>query len=252
MAVFADLQPATILLIAVIAYGTAVFHSVGGFAGGLLLTICLAPILGVKESVPVTATALILSHCTRAWVFRRAIQWRIVAAVFVSALPGIVLGAIVYVRLPVHWVAAVLGIFLAVTVPLRRVLHSRNFKVGLGGLSAAGVPYGLISGTTIGAGMMLAPFLLGAGLFGEQLIAVVAALGLGLNLTKTVVFGISPLLTPSLALQGLLIGLCTIPGAYTGRWIVKNTPIRIHTLFMEAFVLTGAGYFLWQAGKGFG
>lgn len=250
MPVFADLELTTVLLVAVIAYGTAVFHSVGGFAGGLLLTICLAPILGVKESVPVTATALVLSHCTRAWVFRRAIQWPIVATVFATALPGIVLGAVVYVKLPVHWVAAVLGVFLAVTVPLRRVLHRRDFKVGLVGLGAAGVPFGLISGTTIGAGMMLAPFLLGAGLFGEQLIAVVAALGLGLNLTKTVVFGISPLLTPSLALQGLLVGLCTVPGAFTGRWIVKNTPIRIHTLFMEAFVLCGAGYFLWQAGKG--
>ena len=252
MALFVDLQPATILLIAVIAYLTAVFHSVSGFAGGLLLTICLAPILGVKESVPVTAAALILSNVTRTWVFRRAIQWRMVAAVFATALPGIVLGAIVYVKLPVHWVAMVLGTFLIITVPLRRLLHSRNFKVGLSGLSAAGVPYGLVSGTIIGAGMMLAPFLLGAGLIGEQLIAVVAAIGLGLNVTKTVVFGISPLLTQSLAIQGLLVGLCTIPGAFTGRWIVKNTSIRIHTLFMETFVLTGAGYFFWQAAKGFG
>jgi uncharacterized membrane protein YfcA len=55
-----------------------------------------------------------------------------------------------------------------------------------------------------------------------------------------------------MAAKGVLIGLCTVPGAYTGRWIVTNTPLRIHTLFMEIIVLTGAGYFLWRAGRGLG
>ena len=65
-------------------------------------------------------------------------------------------------------------------------------------------------------------------------------------------FGFSPLLTQALAVQGMLIGLCTIPGAYLGRWIVRNTPIRIHTLFLETLVLCGASYFLWQGATGFG
>lgn len=248
----AELGSLTVPLVIVIAFGTAVFHSVGGFAGGLLLTICLAPILGVKETVPVAAMAMIVSNVSRVWVFRRAIDWRPVAAIFGAALPGIVLGAVLYVRLPVAAVAAVLGVFLAVTVPLRRIVHRHNYKVGLRGLGMVGVPYGLISGTTFGAGMMLAPFLLGAGIVGEQLVAVVAALGFGLNLTKTVVFGLSPLLTLGLAAKGVLIGLATIPGAYAGRWIVTNTSIRVHTVFMEAFVLCGAAYFLWMAATGFG
>jgi hypothetical protein len=247
MSFLLEFEPITLLLIVPIAFATAVFHSVGGFAGGLLLTICLAPILGVKETVPVVATAMIVSNVTRLWVFRRAVAWRAVAAIFSTALPGIVLGALLYVRLPVHLVAVVLGLFLIASVPLRRTLKSRDFKVGLGGLRLVGVPYGFISGTTIGAGIMLAPFLLGAGILGEQLVAVVAALGLGLNVTKTLVFGLSPLLSAGMAAKGALIGLCTIPGAFAGRWIVANTPLRVHTLFMEAFVLCGAGYFLWRA-----
>ena len=51
------LDALSMLLIVLAAFGTAVFHSIGGFAGGLLLAICLAPILGVKETVPVTAPA---------------------------------------------------------------------------------------------------------------------------------------------------------------------------------------------------
>lgn len=245
-------EPGIIVLIAAIAFGTAVFHSVGGFAGGLLLAICLAPILGVKETVPVTATAMIVSNTARIWVFRRAVDWRAFLCIFSAAVPGIVAGAVIYIRLPVHFVALLLGAFLVATVPLRRRLAKRAFRVGPRGLLIAGLPYGVISGTTFGAGMMLAPFLLGAGLLGEHLVATVAALGFGLNVTKSLVFGLSPLLTGSLAAQGVLIGLCTIPGAYAGRWIVRNTPIRVHTAFLEVLILCGAAYFLWRAASGFG
>ena len=252
MTVLDTLGPGVYLLIAAIAFGTAVFHSVGGFAGGLLLAICLAPILGVKETVPVTAAAMIVSNSARIWVFRHAVNWRVFLCVFGAAVPGIVMGAVVYVNLPVHHVALVLGGFLIASVPLRRRLEARRFRVGARGLAIAGLPFGLISGTTFGAGVMLAPFLLGAGLLGESLVGTVAALGLGLNVTKSLVFGFSPLLTQALAVQGMLIGLCTIPGAYLGRWIVRNTPIRVHTLFLETLIFCGAGYFLWQAATGFG
>jgi uncharacterized membrane protein YfcA len=116
----------------------------------------------------------------------------------------------------------------------------------------AAVPYGLISGSTFGAGLMLAPFLLGAGLAGEQLVGTVAALGFGLNIIKAAVFGFSPLLNQALLMKGIVIGLFTIPGAYTGRWIVRRTPIRVHTRLMEVFILCGAAYFIWKAAEGFG
>ncbi len=252
MALFETLDPATIAMVAVIAYASAVFHSAGGFAGALLLTIGLAPVLGVKETIPVTAVAMIVSNSTRVVVFRRAIPWPSYFAIFTCAFPGIILGAILYIKLPVHYVALVLGIFLSITVPLRRYLERRNFEVGLNALRAVAVPYGFISGTVMGAGLMLGPFLLGAGIVGEQIIALIAVLGLSLNITKTVVFGVSPLLDTAMAVKGLLIGLCTIPGAYTGRWIVTRTPIRIHTAFMEVFILCGAAYFLWRAMSGLG
>ena len=247
-----ELDALAMVLIVLAAFGTALIHSVGGFAGGLMLAICLAPILGVKETVPVAATAMVISNINRVWAFRHTVDWRAFASVFGAATPFIALSAFVYIKLPVHIVAIMLGLFLAAMVPLRRYMAKHDFKVGPRGLAMVAVPYGLISGSTFGAGMMLAPFLLGAGLFGEHLIGTVAAIGFGLNLTKTAVFGLSPLLDGPLLIKGAVIGLCTVPGAYVGRWIVRNTPIRVHTLYMEAFILAGASYFLWQAAAGFG
>ncbi len=245
-----ELDLVTVLLVIAAAFGTAVFHSVGGFAGGLLLAICLAPILGVKETVPVTATAMIVSNMTRVWVFRHSVNWKAFTAIFGAAVPFIVLSAVIYISLPVTVVALLLGTFLLISVPLRRYMEKHDFKVGVKGLALAAVPYGLISGSTFGAGMMLAPFLLGFGLAGEYLVGTVAALGFGLNLTKSLVFGFSPLLGAPLLAKGVLIGLCTVPGAYVGRWIVRNTSLRVHKLFMEGFIVCGAAYFLWKFAEG--
>lgn len=242
----------TLLLIVAIAYGVALLHSISGFAGGLFLIVLLAPILGMKETVPAAAAAMLVSNISRLWVYRRVVDWRTVGVIVGCASPGVVLGAILYAGLPVHAVAAVLSVFLFASVLLRHAPVFRTFHIGRRGLGLVGVPFGFVAGITFGAGMTLVPFLLGAGIAGERLVAVAAALGFSLNLIKTVVFGLSPALTLTLAIKGLLIGLAMVPGAYTGRWIVRRTGLRVHTAFMDLVVLAGAVHFLWTAIRGFG
>ena len=240
----------TIALLAVLAaFVSAIFHAVGGVAGGLLLAICLAPLIGVKESVPVTAVAMIIANFNRVWLFRHHLDVGAFLAIFSTSLPLIVLSAVIYVVLPLGAVALILGLFLIAAVPLRRYMNTRKYQVGHKGLAMVGPVYGLVSGSTFGAGLLLAPF---AGVQGVRLVATVAAIGLSLNLTKTLVFGMSPLLDWPLFVKGVLVGLCTIPGTYVGRWIVLNTPIRIHTVFMEVLIILGSVYFLWGAFEQYG
>lgn len=242
-----DIDFLFVTLVAAAAFSSAVFHSFSGFAGGLVLAVMLAPLLGVKETVPVVATALIISNVARIWAFRKSVAIKEYLAVFIAALPFIVLSAYVYVSLPVGVVALVLGIFLLASIPLNRTLKKKEVKVGLKGLALAGIPYGIVSGSTFGAAVMLAPFLIGAGLAGETMIGTIAILGFSLNVTKTVVFGMSPLLTSELLTMGILVGLCTMPGAYIGRWLVRNTSVRVHAQFMEIFIACGGVLFLYEA-----
>jgi uncharacterized protein len=238
----------TILLFMVFAaFGTAVFHAVSGFAGALLLVIILAPVLGIKTAVPLVAVTVIISSITRLWVFRHELNIPIFTSLIITALPGMVIGALLFVYLPIKIIALLLGGFLVISVPGRRLMKNQGIKIGRLGFAAIGPVYGVISGTTMGAGLLLAPFFLGAGLVGGQIVAMTAALGITLNITKTIIFGASPLLSLPLIGVGLIMGLCTIPGAYTGRWILKMTPIRIHTILMEAVILVGALFFISQA-----
>ena len=98
----------------------------------------LAPLLGVKETVPVVATALIISNIARIWAFRKSVAFKEYLAVFLTGLPFIVLSAYVYVSLPVGVVALVLGLFLLVSIPLNRSLKKKEVKVGLRGLALLG------------------------------------------------------------------------------------------------------------------
>lgn len=238
------LDPIALAYLATAALATAALHSVGGFAGGLMLAIVIAPIVGVKATVPVTAVAMIVSHASRAWLFRNSVDWQAFRLIFLSALPFILLGVFVYIDMPERGVAIFLGIFLLITVPLRRLLAKRKITIPRKALVAVAIPYGFLSGASFGAGLLLGPFMLGAGLAGEVLLATAAMLGFMLNIIKTIVFGFSPTLTQPLMLTGFLLGLCTIPGHHLGRWVVRKTPVRIHTYFLEAVILLGGLYFL--------
>ena len=111
----------TLILVALAAFATALFHSVAGFAGALLLSVCLAPLIGIREVVPVVAFAMIISNINRIFLFRDAIDWQAYRAVMITGLPGIILGAVIYLYLPVKAIAIVMGCFLLISIPLRRV-----------------------------------------------------------------------------------------------------------------------------------
>jgi uncharacterized membrane protein YfcA len=233
------------LLLAALA--TSVFHTLSGFAGGLLLSVLVAPILGVAAVVPVLPVALIMSATTRVYMFRKDIDYPTLINIMVPAVPGIVIGAVVYGYLPAWLISAILGLFLVTVVAIRRPLDRIGVRVGVVGLGSLGFAFGLLSGVTIGGGMILAPFCINRGLVKEKLAALFAAIGFFLNLTKTSVFLTTSVLDLHLVLLGIAVGLCTVPGAYLGYEILKRTSVRIHTNFVEGLVFVAGVFFVGRA-----
>ena len=238
--------PVLVLMMA-LAFLTAVFHSVSGLAGALLLVILLTPLVGLKTAVPIVAVAVAISNVTRLWVFHKELLIPIFTAILVTALPGMVIGALLFVYMPVQVIAICFAAFLLLSIPGRRMFEKRGVKIGRNGFFAVGPVYGLVSGVTMGAGLILAPFFLGAGMVRGQIVAMTAAIGIVLNVTKTIVFGASPLLNWQLFAIGVVLGVCTMPGAYVGRWILQRTSVRVHTLLVEGIMVAGGIFFLARA-----
>jgi uncharacterized membrane protein YfcA len=245
--IFNALTPTTWALIALAAFVVGTVHTVSGLAGGVMLSIILTPLLGVTRVIPVLSVALLIGATSRLWVFRHLVDWKIYRSVMITGIPGLVIGAGIYSLLSPEAVAGVLGVFLIATIIARRTFEQTRFQIGARAFSVVGLIFGLVSGATVGGGMLLVPFLFGAGLTGERFVAMIGAVGFTLNGVKVLTFSSLDVLDLETIVIGCVTGLFVVPGTYLGYWIVKKTPIRIHTAFVESIVVAGALFFLWFA-----
>lgn len=222
----------------------------GGLSGqgvGLLLPVFLAPIVGIANVVPVMSIAALMTNLSRLAVFWREIRRAEALRVLIGAIPGALAGAIVFTWMDARLASIALGGFLVLSVPLRLLLARARYRLSGGGLSFAGGGYGVLAGGMTGTGLMLLSVLMAAGVQGGALIATDATVSTVINILKMAVFGGAGLFNPGLLLSGVLIGLCTTPGAFVARWLLRRIALRIHTLFMDALVLGGGITLLWRA-----
>jgi hypothetical protein len=234
-----DLSALDLLVIAVSALVAGTCSGMTGFGGGLLLPPILAPIIGVQHVVPVLSFSMLMTKAHRLWLYRKHADLKLIGAVLITLVPAVVIGAMIYLSLPADMISIVLGCFLLLSIPLGRVLARRKLQLGRPGVAAAGGLFGVISGTTPGAGMLMVPVLLGAGLVGEAFLATDASISIVVNLTKAVMFNQLGSLPFALLAIGLIIGLSTVPGNYAARWIVRRTSVRLHARLLEVIVLIG-------------
>ncbi|HEX6118960.1 MAG TPA: sulfite exporter TauE/SafE family protein [Dongiaceae bacterium] len=227
------------LVIGAAAFAAGTCSGMTGFGGGLLLPPILASILGVQHVVPVMSFAMLITNVHRLTLYRRHADLKLIGLVLLTIVPAVVLGTTIYLGLPPHMISIVLGSFLLLSIPVGRFFARRKLRLGPAGLSLAGGCLGIISGTTPGAGMLMVPVLLGVGLVGEAFLATDASISIAVNLTKAVIFNRLGGLPLGLLGIGLVIGVCTVPGNYAARWILRRTLVRLHTRQLEAVVLIG-------------
>ncbi len=243
----ADVSAWDFALIAGVAFTMSIVGGLSGFGIGLVLPAFLAPIVGVVSVVPVMSVAMTFANASRVWAYRHSLAPRKLGLVMLSALPASAVTAFLYTRMSSDAIAGLLGTFLIVTVPLRRFLQHLKFTLDERGLMAIGAGYGFLTGALSGAGMLMVAALLAAGVTGGTLVGTDAAISTAMNLMKIAVFGGSSLLSRELFFAGVLIGLCTVPGAFLARRIMDRLPIHLHVWIMEALIVAGGLSFLWQA-----
>jgi len=189
--------------------------------------------------VPVMAIASLLINVSRVAAFRAAIEWRRTLVVLATAVPACVLGAWFYTRLSTAGTQLVIGAFLVASVLLRRFLKARDLRLGEGGLAAGGAGFGAITGTAPGTGVILISLLMASGLGGAAVIATDAAISVIVHLVQVLVFGVASVIDARVAAIALLIGACSVPGAFLARNIVGRMPVRLHAAILDGVVLLG-------------
>jgi uncharacterized membrane protein YfcA len=242
-----DAQLLQWLAVALVAFAASILGGLAGYGTGLVLPVVLGPVVGVAHVVPVMALAMVLNNGSRVAAFWRDVQWPHVRRMLLLGLPACVAGSYGFTLLDERWVALLIGAFLLLSVPLRRLLKRADYRLGAGGEIGAGAGFGFINGGMTGTGVILISLLMAAGVQGAGLIATDATISAIMGLFKVAVFGGFARLDTDLVVAGLLIGLCTTPGAFVARRLLDLIPARIHALVMEVVVVVGGIGFLWRA-----
>jgi uncharacterized membrane protein YfcA len=243
----ADVGAAQLVLIGAVALAGSVLGGLAGYGTGLVVPIFLAPVVGVANIVPVMAVGMIFANASRAFAFRRDIHWPHARRVLLAGLPACVAGAYAYTLLEARWIALLLGAFFVASVPLRRALARAGWTLGARGVTVAGAGFGVVNGSMTGVGMLLISLLMAAGLQGGAVIGTDAIVSVIMGAAKIALFGGVARLDAQLALAGVLVGLCTVPGGFIARRLLERIPMKVHTAVMDAVVLAGGASFLWRA-----
>ena len=236
---FGSLTPGMLLAGMAVCFLAAALGGMSGFGSGLIIALFITPIVGPKAVLPVISVLMMITNASRVWFLRSALDMRRIVMIAAVAVPAAALGALLYVRLESKFIGMLLGAILVLSVPLRRWVEHKRIVPGPGAVVAVSAAYGFLGSIIIGAGMMIIPLLMGAGLTGATLLATDAAIATVLNFAKMIFFGSLDALTFSLFVLAVAMGLCTVPGTWVAAWILRRTSVRIHTVFVETLIVAG-------------
>lgn len=239
-----------VIIAVLVAFAASIIGALSGVGGGMLVMPFLVPIVGVKAVVPIMAVAMLIANGSRLWVYRSAVRADLLKRLVFAIAPGVVIGTYIYNWLPPRAVAVIVGLFLIGSIFMRRALAGKVLDLGPRGTPAMGFTFGIMTGSTPGAGILMVAILLGMGLAGPTLIATDAVLGILAASIKAGMFSSFALIDFQGLCLGLAIGISTIPGAYTARWLVDNLSASIHIWIIEIMIFLAGLSFLWQAWKG--
>jgi uncharacterized membrane protein YfcA len=228
-----------------------VASSIGGVAGfgtGALMIPVIAWTMGPKATVPVLTVGMFIGSGARVWFSRREIDFRVVGAYLLGAVPCGVIGAMLYTAIEGPWIGRLLGGFLLLAVPGRRWLTAHGLRVRLSHFPLIGGVFGFL-GSLVGAiGPVLSPFFLAYGLLRGAYVSTDALCTVGNYITRGLVFHRYQLMTEATVLVGLYTGVIMIGGAWIGRRLLDRLSERAFLRLVEALLVAcGLQMLLWPA-----
>lgn len=238
----------TLEWLAVLAIGVAAgtLGGVVGFGSSVIMVPILAFVFGPKAAIPIMAVASLMANVSRVAIWWRTIDWRAVAAYSATAIPAAALGARTLLALEPRIVELALGVFLVATVPVRRVLGHRGFKVTRAQLAVVGAVIGFLTGIVASTGPVNAPFFLAYGLVKGAYLSTEALSSAFVYLTKAVVFWDGGALPVEALVRGLIVGTALMLGSWLAKRLVERMTPGDFRFVMDVLLLVAGTWMIVQ------
>lgn len=163
-----------------------VLTTVTGLGGGLLLVIALAMVFDPVTALSGTALGLLIGNLHRVALYRRELSGRTALPVVLGAVPGAVIAGLVVAWLPAWLVFSVMvGIGL---VGLVRELGAK-WTVPTWAGAPVGLITGIISASSGGGGVIVAPYVLARGHAGASYVGTIALIAACMHVARIAAYG---------------------------------------------------------------
>ncbi len=223
------------------------FVLIVGLAAGALRGIIGTGSSGPKQAVPIMAVAALMANVAKVVAWWQEVNWRAFASYSVPGVPAAALGARTLLVVPARVVDVALGTFFLAMIPARRWLHAHDFRIQLWQLALAGTAIGFVTGIVLSTGPLSVPAFTSYGLLRGAFLSTEAASSLALMISKVATFrqlGALPL--PSI-LQGFIVGLSVMAGAFVGKAVVRRMSIHTFQLLLDVLLLCSGLSLVWAA-----
>ena len=189
--------------------------TVAGLGGGMLLVFAVSVLRDPVSALAATTPALMLGNLHRLYLFRRDVAWPVAAPFSAGALPGALFGAWMAASIPPR---AVLFLMTALTVlALLKTWRRWQWRFGAESLVPAGFCIGALTGTAGGAGLLMGPVFLAAGLVGVRYSASTALAAALMHAGRLVGYGAGGLFSASILRDAGLLACAIVVGNFAGR-----------------------------------
>jgi len=197
-----------------IGIGGGVLTTVSGFGGGLVVLLGLAVLVGAKPALVLSSLALLVGNTHRAWFYRGQARTDVLRPLALGLVPASVVGAISAVAVPVAVVHALMTVLPLVAVAC--ALGGWRIVLPRRALVASGAIIGGLAATSGGAGLLVGPLLLAAGLGGEPYLATIAAISVVMHGSRLVGYAVGGLVAPWMLRDAAVVGVALVIGNLVG------------------------------------
>lgn len=170
-----------------------VLTTVAGLGGGMMLVLALSLASSPADALAITAPALFAGNLHRLHRHRDDVDRRVALAFALGAVPGSLAGGALLAALPA---AALPWLLVAATgLAVARAFDLLRFRPPSALITPVGFGIGAAAATSGGAGLLVSPLLLSAGLTGTAYIATAAAASASMHAGRIVAYGAGGLVT---------------------------------------------------------